>query len=264
MVIGMIIYLDVVFFINFFFDFILLTATKQILKERTKLYRLTLGSLIGALSIFFLFLKINSIELFFLKIMISIFMIIITFGKRNFFKKYLYFYIISIFLGGSMYFLNYTFSSKHQGLIFFSNGLSINFIVMIILSPIIIYYYVKEYKSHKQTITNCYNIDLYIKNKKWSLRGYLDTGNTLTDPYKKRGVVLLNLGKVVFPEKTEKIIYVPYKTITTSGVIPCYEIDRIIINKKEFNNLLIGDVKNYFKLENADCILPNQIREELE
>ena len=63
-----------------------------------------------------------------------------------------------------MYFLNYTFSSKHQGLIFFSNGLSINFIVMIILSPIIIYYYVKEYKSHKQTITNCYNIDLYIKN----------------------------------------------------------------------------------------------------
>ena len=34
-------------------------------------------------------------------------------------------------------------------------------------------------------------------------------------------------------------------------------------NNKEYNNLLIGDIKNHFKLENADCILPNMIREDL-
>ncbi|MBO5414178.1 MAG: sigma-E processing peptidase SpoIIGA [Bacilli bacterium] len=258
----MTIYLDLVFFINLFFDFILLTATKHILKQRVKLYRLILGSLIGSLSIFFLFININSIELFIFKIIISILMILISFGKKNFIKNYMYFYIISIFLGGSMYFLNLTFSSKNQGLIFFSNGLSINFIVMIILSPIIIYYYVKEYKNYKNTITNCYLIDLYINNKKYCLKGYLDTGNTLIDPYKKRGVILLNLDKLKL-ENNNKIIYVPYKTITNNGVIKCFKIDKIIINNKEFTNLLIGDVKNHFKLENADCILPNMIREEI-
>ena len=258
----MTIYLDLVFLINFFFDFILLTATKYILKQRIKLYRLILGSLVGALSILFLFLDINSIELFIFKITISIFMILISFGKKDFFKNYMYFYIISIFLGGSMYFLNYTFSSEHQGLIFFSNGLSINFIVMIILSPVIIYYYVKEYKNYKNTTANCYLVDLYINNKKYKLKGYLDTGNTLIDPYKKRGVVLLSLNKLKIKEK-EEVIYVPYKTITNNGVIKCFRVDKIIINDKEFTNLLIGDIKSYFKLENADCILPNLIREEL-
>lgn len=258
----MTIYLDLVFFINFFFDFILLTATKYILKQRVKLYKLILGSLIGALSIFFLFMNINSIELFIFKIIISIFMILISFGKKGFFKNFTYFYIISIFLGGSMYFINYTFSSKHQGLIFFSNGLSINFIVMIILSPIIIYYYVMEHNNYKNTTTNCYLVDLYINNKKYCLKGYLDTGNTLIDPYKKRGVVLLNIDKLKV-KNNNKIIYVPYRTITSNGLLECYKVDKIVINNKEFNNLLVGNTKNYFKLENADCILPNIIREDL-
>ncbi len=260
---GMKIYVDLVFLINFFFDFILLTATKYILKERVKVYKLILGSFIGGLSIFFLFFKMNSIELFILKILISILMILVSFGRNNFLKNYIYFYIISIFLGGSMYFINYTFSSKHQGLIFFSKGLSINLIVMIILSPIITYYYVKEYKHYKTTISNCHNVDLYIKNKKYCLKGYLDTGNTLTDPYKNRAIILLNTNKIILDKKKHKIIYVPYQTITNYGVIPCYQVDRIIIDQKEFKNILIGDTKNYFKLENADCILPNQIKEKL-
>lgn len=258
----MTIYLDLVFFINFFFDFILLTATKYILKQSVKIYRLILGSLVGSFSILLLFLNINSFELFLFKIIISIMMILISFGKNDFFKNYLYFYIISIFLGGSMYFLNYTFSSKNKGLIFFSNGLSINFIVMIILSPIIIYYYVKEYKRYKNTITNCYCVELCINHKKYNLKGYLDTGNTLSDPYKKRGVVLLNLDRFKV-KKSNNIIYVPYKTITSHGVIECFRVDKIIINHKEFTNLLIGNTKNLFQLENADCILPNMIREEL-
>ena len=203
----MTIYLDLVFLINLFFDFILLTATKYILKQSTKLYRLILGSFIGSLSIFLLFLDINSLELFIFKIIISIFMILISFGKKDFIKNYIYFYIISIFLGGSMYFLNYTFSSKHQGLIFFSNGISINFIVMIILSPIIIYYYVKEYKNYKNTTSNCHLVSLYINNKKYNLKGYLDTGNTLIDPYKKRGVILLNMDNFKIKNNNKFIVF---------------------------------------------------------
>lgn len=255
------IYLDLIFFLNFFFDFILLFATKYILKEKVKFYRLFLGSLLGAFSLLFLFLKINSFQLFILKIMISMGMILGTFGVKNFYKNYLYFYIISIFLGGFVYLLNISFSYRNKGVIFFSNGLSINLLVILVLSPVIIYLYVKEMKFYKNNISNIFLVDIVIGKKKYQLRGYLDTGNTLEDPYQRRSVILLDLKKMKLEK--ERIIYVPYKTISDTGVIKCYQTDSVVINQKEFKNILIGDIKNKFHLENSDCILPNKIKEDL-
>ena len=160
-----------------------------------------------------------------------------------------------------MYLINNTFSYKHEGLIFFNNSLSINLIVLIICFPLIVYFYIKENKNYKNNISNIYLVDLFINKKSYKLRGYLDTGNTLIDPYKKRGVILLNLNKIKVSD--DKVIYVPYKTITSSGLLKCYKIDKVIINKREFNNILIGDVNNKFQLENSDCILPNMLKEDL-
>ena len=255
------IYLDLIFLINFFFDFLLLFATKIILKEKTKLKRLLLGALIGSLSIFFLFLKINTLTLFLLKIVISTIMVLVCFGKNNFLKTYIEFYVVSIFLGGGMYLLNQTFSYKNNGLIFLSNGISINFIVMIIISPFIILFYIKQSKQVKNTLRNCYTFDLYINKNKYTLKGYLDTGNTLKDQYKGRGIILMDTSKLDL--KTKNIIYVPYKTITNNGVIPCIKPEKIVIDDKEYKNLLIGNIKNRFQLENADCILPNCLKEDL-
>ena len=74
-----------------------------------------------------------------------------------------------------MYLLNQTFSYKNNGLIFFSNGISINLIVMIIISPFIILFYIKQNKQVKNTLRNCYTFDLYINKNKYTLKGYLDT-----------------------------------------------------------------------------------------
>ena len=159
-----------------------------------------------------------------------------------------------------MYFLNSLFSIKHKGIVFINNGLSINFVVMIITSPFIIYYYVKQYLNYRNSISNCHAVDIYINNRKYCLSGYLDTGNTLVDPYHKRSVILLDLSKF---KLSDNFIYVPYKTITNSGVIKCFVVDKVIIDNKEFNNLLIGDIKNKFNLNNVDCLLPNIIKEDL-
>ena len=127
------IYLDLVFLLNFFFDFILLFATSKVLKNIIKLKRLLLGSLVASTSIFLLFIELNSLSLFFLKLIISIFIILVTFGKRNFFKNISYFYLISIILGGTLYLLNISFNYKNKGILFINNGLSINLIITIIL-----------------------------------------------------------------------------------------------------------------------------------
>lgn len=255
------IYIDLVLFINFFFDFILLYGVKLLLKKNTKLYRLIFGSIIGSMSILFLFIKLNSISLFILKLIISIIIILVTFGEKNFKKTFIYFYILSIFLGGVMYLLNDTFSYKNKGIVFFSNGLSINLFVMLIISPIIIYFYVKEKKEYKNIYQNIYLIDIYINNNKYSLTGYLDTGNTLKDPYKNRPVIITCCNKINFDIK--KSILVPFETINDKGLIKCIKPDKVIINKKEFNNCLIGKTTKEIKLNDSDCILPNKFKEDL-
>ena len=77
------IYIDVVLFINFSFDLLILLTTSIILKRNAKFYKLMLGAFVGSLSILFLFIKITSFQLFLLKIIISIIMVLISFGFKS-------------------------------------------------------------------------------------------------------------------------------------------------------------------------------------
>lgn len=254
------IYLDFVFLINFFFDFLLLYGTSKILKKIVSLKRLLLGSFIGTISLLFLFFSLSSLELFLFKALISIIIIIVTFGKKNFFQNITYFYILSIILGGSLYLLDITFTYKNSGMVFIKNGYVLNFILVLIVSPIIIYMFVKENRAYKLKITTKYQIEIYLNENKYLLEAILDTGNTLTDPYKHRPIVLIDKK---INHKRKRVIYVPYKALNTEGVIPCIIPDKVIINDKEFKNCLIGLSKEKFSLNGASCILPNKFKEDL-
>lgn len=254
------IYLDYVFIINFFFDFLLLYGTSKILKKVLSLKRLLLGSITGTLTILFLFISLSSFELFLLKIILSTIIILVTFGKKDLFKNLTYFYLLSIILGGTLYLFDITISYKNTGLIFTKNGYILNIVLIILSTPIIIYLYVKEHLSYKTTLSNKYNIEIYINDQKYILEAILDTGNTLTDPYKKRPVILIDKE---ISYKRKKIIYVPYKALNTEGVVPCIIPDKVTINNKEFKNCLIGLSKEKFSLNGVTCILPNKFKEEL-
>ena len=117
----MTIYIDLVFFLNFFFDFVLLLTVNNTLKRNVKMKRLFLGAFVGSITIFFLFLPISSFWLFWIKIFLGILMCLATFGIKD--RKYLiqnlgYLYMTSTVLGGFLYFLNLTFSESHYGLVF--------------------------------------------------------------------------------------------------------------------------------------------------
>ena len=151
------IYLDLVLFLNFFFDLILLTGVDILLKRKTKIRRLLLGSIIGSVTIFLIFIKMSTLVFFLFKIGISIMMIIMTFGYKNreyFFKNITYLYLLSIILGGELYLLNISFSYDHKGILFFHNGLGINMILIIIVSPLIITWYIRKSKNYHNSIDN--------------------------------------------------------------------------------------------------------------
>ena len=252
------IYLDLVFFINFGFDLLLLLTLKIVLKKNTSFIRILLASLIGALSIFFLFIPLNSFTLFLFKIVISLLMVRVCFkynGIKTYFIDLLYLYFISIILGGFMYYLNLEFSYKNTGLVFFHNGFSINFILLIILSPIILHIYIKQNNHIKKKLITNYNVTFTYNRKKYNYNAYLDTGNKLYDPYKHRPIILLYDPNFKLTKST-KTIYVPYQTLEHTGIIKCFTIKSILIdNTTEINNVLIGISNDPFKLEDANMIL---------
>lgn len=250
------IYLDLVFFINFMFDLLLLLTVKIVLKRKLKLYRIILGAFVGAFSIFFLFIKLNSVTLFILKVIISIFMVSVTFGIKNrsdFFKNILYLYFISIILGGFLYYLNLEFSYDNVGMVFFHNGFSINFILLIILSPIILYLYIKQDRDLKMINNYYYQVEIYYKGIKKEYSAYLDTGNKLYDPYGRKPIILLY--DLKFPE-IENPIYVPYHTLDHNGLLECVKVDKIVLdNEKIIQKPLVALSKEQLKIVGVDMLL---------
>lgn len=262
---NMKIYLDLILILNFVFDFLLLLSVSLILKRHVKLTKIILGAFIGSFSILTLFIKINSFELFIIKFIISIIMILVTFEYRNmryFFKNFIFLYLSSIILGGFLYYLNITFSYKNNGLVFFHKGLSINFIFLIIFSPIILYIYIKESKSLKNNYSKYYNVNLYITDDIiLKLNAYLDTGNKLVDPYKKRSIILVDRKKLIFDINEFKMVLVPYKTVNYNGILKCFKAKKIEINEKVFTNFLVGIMDSSFNIDGVDCIISEKILE---
>lgn len=262
MVIIVIVYIDLVFFLNFAFDFLLMLATAIILKKNIKIRYLLLSSLAGSLSLIFLFIKLTSLELFLVKFIMSIIMILISFPLKDFFKAFKTLYLVSIILGGFLYFLAITFSYKNEGLIFYYDKISINFIILLIISPISLYIYIKNIKKLKEDYNDLYLVDLYLKNNKvLKLSAFLDTGNKLIDPYFHKPIILIN--KKVVKKIPNNLIYVPYQGLNSDGILKCFNIKKLVIKDVgTFYNLLVGISDDEFRIKDVDVLLNKKIWEE--
>ena len=240
------VYIEFIYIINFLLDFMILYGTKRLLKINKSIIRIIISSLFGMISTLLLYINISNLELFIIKIFFSITMIIIAFGFNNIIKNTFYFYLISIILGGMIYLFNFKVS-------FYTN-----YILLMVVSPIIIYLVVKELINHKLIINDKYDVSIIYNKKVYRLEGFIDTGNKLESPISKKSVILVNL-KI----SSNKLIYIPYKALNTSGVIPCIKPDKIIVNNKIISNCLVGLSHDKFELNGCNCILPNRIKEDL-
>ena len=248
-------YLDLIFIINFSFDLILLITVNILLKRKINIYNLILGALIGSLSIFLLFNTLTSFQLFLYKVIISIFMCISTFKFKNLkytLKNLGYLYMVSTILGGFLYMLNVNFSYKQIGIFFINKGLSINYIILIIISPVIIFFYIKQNKELKNNYSNYNDVKIILKdNKVLNLVGYIDSGNNLL--YNKKQVIIVN-NKLL--NKISEYFLIPYTTLNNKGMLKCIipkevYINNILIKKK----IIVGIQNNEVSMDGVNCIL---------
>ena len=240
------VYIELVFIVNYLIDFMILYGTKRLLKINKSNIRLLFGSSVGTLSTFILFVNISNLELYILKILLSIIIILISFGKNNIFVNTFYFYLISIIIGGILYLFD------------LNSNLYFNYLLLILFSPVIIYILIKELNKHRLNINDKYIVEITLGKKIYKLEGFIDTGNRLISPIKKEPVILVNIEL-----NYNNVIYIPYKALNTEGIIPCIKADKVKINNKIINNYLIGLAHDKFVIDGMNCILPNKLKEDL-
>ena len=237
------VYLDIIFIINFIFDFISLLGTSLILKRNTKLYKIIFGSLLGELSILTLFIRFNSIELILFKILLSILLIFIVFGFydiKRFSTNLYYFYLFELLLGGLLYMVR-----------------SNNIFIEILMGIIFIYFFIKNIKRLKNNYNKYISIRLDINNNTYKLNAFLDTGNKLKDPYLSSPIIIINNNKF----NLNGDILVPYNTCNTSGLLRCIRGSNLYVNNKKINKKFLIGLSNNINLDGVDCIFNEELME---
>lgn len=239
------VYLDLVIIINFLYDFLILASVSVLLKRHASLKKIIFGSLIGMSSVLVLFLSLSKMTLLLFKIITSLSMVIITFGPKKIGENIFYFYIITIIIGGFQYLIT-------------GNEYEVNIFIMGILSPIIIYLYIRSQKEYKKEITKLYNVIIIDGDLAYTLTGYMDTGNTLKDPITKYPVILVS-NKLRF--KSNKYFYVPYQVVNNKSILKCLKVERVLIDNKR-KDCLLGLVDDSILKQGVDVILNEYLREE--
>ena len=241
------IYIDLFFLFNVLMDVIIVTSVSIILKRKTNFVRIIISSLIGGVISLGLFTSFNKLLLEIISILL---MVIVAFGYIDIkytFRNIFYMYILSVLIGG----LSYLFNLRVTTNVLFT------YMIMIIISIEVMVLYIKEIRKMKNIYNNYYNVDILFKDgKKISLVGFVDTGNNLYDPYKKRPIVLVS-NKF---KRDDEFILVPYYTASGDGLLKCIKPDIIYIDGIGYKgNVLVGFSDSPKLIDGVDVILHKDI-----
>lgn len=249
----MTVYIDLVCIINFIYDFLILLTVSFTLKRNRKIYNYILSSLIGVLSIFLLFLKINNIILFLLKILISINMVVVAFGYKSIkytISNIIYFYMTSIVLAGFLYLIKGN-----------SSNFNLNYIVLLIIGPIILFIYYKSNKKLKNTYSDYYKIKIVFDNIEYNLVSFYDNGNNLKDPISRKSIIIVGNSRLEKIYNIRSPVYVPVITVKGTHLMKCFKPSYIILNDKKIYNYLIGESSIKFS-DGVECLLNKSLKED--
>ena len=246
------VYVDLLFILNVWIDFLLLLTVSYVLKKFTSIRRILCASFVGGISTIFLFLNVSSTILALLKVLICSLMLLISFSfnsLKSFIENIIYFYLVSIILAGVIYLVRNNYNINN----FFNN-----FLLLIVTTPIILYVYYRKTKKLNNHYNNLYNVELYYLGNIYKFTAFLDTGNRLYDQYKRRPIILVNTDKISFDYS--KGILVPFKTADGKTVLRCLIADKIVIdNKVTTQNVVFGLVSEKFNIEEVNMLLHSDL-----
>lgn len=269
-----VIYIDVLFLVNFFINCTLLLICTKILKRSYRAHRLFLGSALGAIyAVCMFFPKIQFMYTLLAKFIMSLLIVSASFKIVNlslYIKTVCTFYLASFTLGGGlMALVHFTNTQKITGTvmnngIFYFNLPFGTVLIASLIAYILISIFCRIYKESKSTSYK--EVCVYIGGKHTCFRALIDTGNMLSEPISNTPVMVVELEKLrnVLPEKLydtlesadisdnvlfddekdsfkSRIRIIPYTSLgEQNGLLMGFKPDSVTVSGKCITNIIIG------------------------
>ena len=153
--------------------------------------------------------------------------------------------------------------------------------LLIVLAVIVVVFFVikfllSRYKRKRSVESFCYDVEIDVNGAKTMCKGFLDSGNLLYDPLSEKPVSLVNfkvfssifkqieLSDVLMKTKKIKEIkfahFINFKTLNFDSQILVFEIDKMAVGDKIFENVMLGlSLQNFNQAFGSDMILHNNI-----
>lgn len=202
----MIVYLDLIFLMNWVIDGALLLAAGWTRRQKIRVWRVALAAAIGAsYTLLMLVPQLSVLFSFGAKLLFSAAMLLTAFGfggKLSFLRNLAAFYLINFALAGGVFGLHYFFMpsgevfngiwvTRTRGL-FFEFQAGFWFVLAALAFSLI--YYLRVFRSNKQTEAVARliaDVTIQIEAVRLECKGLVDTGNQLYDPLTKTPVMIV-------------------------------------------------------------------------
>lgn len=242
-----VIYADVLFILNVYITYALLMLTAMFLGISPKRLRLLLASIIGGVSSFIILIDgINAVVSGAFRLILCFIFCFVSFsfrGTRQCLRQVATFLGVNFLFAGLMFAIWYFVSPSavyyNTGVVYFDID-----ILSLVTVTAVCYFAVKLFgaMSHLRQPKNVlYEVTLFIFGDELSLRGFLDTGNSLKDPFTSADVIVVSRSAVgkYFPfdksisdiigESPLKIRYLPCNTVSGKKLLPVFKADKVKI-----------------------------------
>ncbi|MEG0570950.1 MAG: sigma-E processing peptidase SpoIIGA, partial [Oscillospiraceae bacterium] len=234
-------------------------------------------TILGGVYSLIIFLYLNFWELFIVKILMGLFLVLVGFGfksRKIFLKSLLTFFLVNFIYGGFVFavwtFITPSFMQYNNGIVYFNVSaltLAATTIAAYIVIEIFNYIYKKQNKS-----SNFYQIEIWCDGKCVLLDGFLDTGNRLVDMFTGLPIIVCDFEHIkdILPKSMwsffinpqdldffskshekwdKKVRIIPVNSVLGEGTLPAFKPDifEIKIDKVKERKPVIIAVANLKK-----------------
>lgn len=239
-----VIYIDVLFVVNFFITFLLVLITSKLCKRDEKLWKSVLASFIGALySLVILFDDLNFLISSLGKLLAACLIILIAFKFRNlknYIKEVAIFFFANLLFLGIIIGMWFIFKPKgvviNNGAVYF-NASAKTLLITALLAYVISVAAIRIY-NNKIGKKELYCVTVFKDKREFKFFAFADSGNNLKEPFSDFSVIVAD--KSLF-ENIECPRIIPFSSIGGEGVLYAFKPDNVKISSS-FGECEISDV----------------------
>lgn len=218
--------------------------------------RITLGAVFCGAGGFSVFMSLPAVWDALFRIVVLAAAVFSAFGRRCFLKITGIFMVLTFLSGGIVMALllwRQETAVTHQGIVYIDFITYSKLLCFGILAFGFSYWFVKIATERKSEVNLRGTVRIIVEGREYALEGFIDSGNTLTEPLSGKPVVLIDLrGRKKLDSfsafSKERIAAVPFKTIgRENGYLKALRTDILVFGKREFYGVYVAFYEGYFE-----------------